>query len=395
MIGSYDLGLPGMNVRMVPIDGVYSVRILIGAVGAILILTILWEAFETIVLPRRVTRRFRITRAFYRLTWIPYAEVAKHLTSPKTRERFLGYFGPLSLLMLLIVWALALITGFAMFQWSIGPGLQLGSERGGFWISVYMSASTFCTLGLGDVTPVTGAARAITVSEASTGFGFLALIISYLPVLYQAFSRREVNISLFDARAGSPPSAGALLSRYAEADNIAEIISLLSEWEKWAADLMESHLSYPVLGYYRSQHDNQSWISALTTILDTCALIIVGIDGLPDWQAKLTFAMARHVAVDLSQVFRISPAPPAERLAADDVGALRQSLAAVGLVLSDGGGAYERLTHLRQMYEPYVNSLAGFLLMPLPPWLPGPKHADNWQTSIWEPGCRGLAEKEM
>jgi hypothetical protein len=316
------------------------------------------------------------------------------MTSPKRRERILGYFGPLSLLMLLTFWALALVFGFAMLHWSIGPGLQLGSDRGGFWTAVYMSASSFCTLGLGDVTPVTPAARAVTVFEASTGFGFLALIISYLPVLYQAFSRREVNISLFDARAGSPPSAGELLRRYAEADNVGEVISLLSDWEKWAADLMESHLSYPVLGYYRSQHDNQSWVSALTTILDTCALIIVGIDGLPDWQAKLTFAMARHVAVDLSQVFRIPPNPPAERLAVGDMDTLRKSLMAVGLTLRNGSSANERLAHIRQTYEPYVNSLAGFLLMPLPPWLPGPKHVDNWQTSVWEPGCMRIGKKE-
>jgi len=368
------------------------VRILTGVIAAILITTILWEAFETIVLPRRVTRRFRITRAFYRLTWLPYSFVARRLRSPKTRERYLGYFGPLSLLMLLVVWALALITGFAMLHWAVGMGLQDNSARG-FWTAAYMSASTFCTLGLGDVTPVTPAARVVTVSEASTGFGFLALIISYLPVLYQSFSRREVNISLFDARAGSPPSAAELLRRHAEADNIGEIITLLSDWEKWAADLMESHLSYPVLAYYRSQHDNQSWVSALTTVLDTCALILVGIDGLPEWQARLTFAMARHVAVDISQVFRIPPSPPPERLDVADTDKLRRLLSAAGLVLSDGADAYERLSKMRSLYEPYVNSLAQFLQMPLPPWLPGPKR-DNWQTSIWEPACKQPAVRK-
>src|SRR5262249_56133550 len=133
------------------------------------------------------------------------------LKSPKTRERFLGYFGPLSLLMLLFVWALALIFGFAMLHWSIAPGLQVASGSEGFWTAVYMSASTFCTLGLGDVTPITPAARAITVWEAGTGFGFLPLIITYLPVLYQAVSPREVNVSLFYARAGSPPTYAQLL----------------------------------------------------------------------------------------------------------------------------------------------------------------------------------------
>ena len=368
-------------------------KITVGAIATILILTILWEAFETIVLPRRVTRRFRLTRGFYRTSWRPYAAFAIRLKSPKQRERFLGYFGPISLLLLLVVWALILILGFAMLHWSVGPGLQASTGSAGFWTAVYMSASTFCTLGLGDVAPITPASRTITVFEAVTGFGFLALIISYLPVLYQAFSRREVNISLFDARAGSPSSAAELLRRHAQVDNIAELVTLLSDWEKWAADLMESHLSYPVLGYYRSQHDNQSWISALTTILDTCSLIIVGIDGVPEWQARLTFAMARHVAVDISQVFRIPPRPPSERLDIADMAKLRSSLAEVGLVVKDGQDSYERLSHLRAMYEPYVNSLSGLLLMPLPPWLPVPKHSDNWQTSIWEPGCSKVTEK--
>jgi len=317
------------------------------------------------------------------------------LKSPKTRERFLGYFGPLSLLMLLFVWALALIFGFALLHWSIAPGLQVASGGDGFWIAAYMSASTFCTLGLGDVTPITPAARLITVFEAGTGFGFLALIISYLPVLYQAFSRREVDISLFDARAGSPPKACELLRRHAEVDNILEVLTLLSDWEKWAADFMEGHLSYPVLGWYRSQHDNQSWISALTTILDTCSLVILGIEGLPEWQARLTFAMARHVAVDMSQVFRIPPRPPAERLTVHEMENLRLSLASVGLAVRDGADSNEKLRRLRDMYEPYVNSLAVFLLMPLPPWLPEPKHTDNWQTSMWEHGCSGIGRKDV
>ena len=139
---------------MLLIQGGQAVKILAGAIGAVLIVTILWEAFETIVLPRRVTRRFRLTRGFYRTTWLPYSFVARRLKSPKRRERFLGYFGPLSLLMLLVVWALALILGFTLVHWSAGPGLQLDSVPAGFWTAVYMSASTFCTLGLGDVAPI-------------------------------------------------------------------------------------------------------------------------------------------------------------------------------------------------------------------------------------------------
>src|SRR5207249_10659172 len=155
------------------------------------------------------------------------------------------------------------------------------------------------TLGYGDVVPTGAWGRSLAVAEAGIGFGFLAVVISYLPVLYQAFSRREITISLLDARAGSPPSAGELLRRLAHARSLAGVGPLLVEWERWSAELLESHLSFPVLSYYRSQHDNQSWVAALTTILDTSALLIAGVDGPDGHQARLTFAMARHAAVDL------------------------------------------------------------------------------------------------
>src|SRR5262249_5701683 len=148
--------------------------------------------------------------------------------------------------------------------------------------------------------------------EAGLGYGFLAVSISYLPVLYQAFSRREATISLLDARAGSPPTAGELLRRLGAARNVTGLgpCPLLVEWERWACELLETHLSYPVLGYYRSQHDNQSWVAALTCILDTSALLIAGVDGADSYQARLTFAMARHAAVDLALVTQTAPVSP-------------------------------------------------------------------------------------
>src|SRR5437762_5678806 len=152
--------------------------------------------------------------------------------------------------------------------------------------------------------------RALCVIEAGMGFAFLAVLITYLPVLYQAFSRRETTISLMDARAGSPPSAGQLLLRLARANSLDHIRTFLAQWGQWAAELLESHLSFPVLSYYRSQHDNPSWLAALTAVLDTCSFLIVGVKGHNVYQAQLTFAMARHAAVDLGLVFKTRPLPP-------------------------------------------------------------------------------------
>src|SRR5439155_6213822 len=176
-----------------------------------------------------------------------------------------------------------------------------------FITDLYVSGTNFFTLGLGDVIPLTWPARTLTVLQAGMGFAFLAIVIGYLPVIYQAFSRREVFISMLDARAGSPPTAIELLKRHAEGRTLDGLDGLLREWEHWSAELLESHLSYPVLAYFRSQHDNQSWLAALTTILDASSLIMAGLKGRSSSQAKLTFAMARHTVVDLCQVFNAEP----------------------------------------------------------------------------------------
>ena len=359
-------------------------RLLAVIPGLALILTILWDAFETIILPRRVTRRFRLTRFFYQTVWAPWSVLARSLRNPKRREKVLGLFGPLSLLMLLALWALGLILGYAIVLWSLNATLDIPSPT--FSDYFYLSGTTFFTLGYGDVVPMLSLGRMISVIEAANGFGLLAIVIGYLPVLYQAFSRREVNISLLDARAGSPSSATEMLRRHAESGRLGELGSVLHEWERWAAELLESHLSYPVLCYFRSQHDNQSWLAALTTVLDTCALVMVGVEGLPAWQAKLTFAMARHAVVDLAQIFRTAPAAPeacVTRLFPGDLERLREILEHNGASLKDGKEAELKLEELRLMYEPYVSALSAMLLMPLPPWILGSDAIDNWKTSAW------------
>ena len=360
-------------------------HILIGLAGTVLIVVVLWDVFETIVLPRRVTRRVRLTRQFYRATWRPWSAVCRIISNNKRRETLLSIYGPLSILVLLTVWAAALVVAFAMVHWAIGSRLVPVGGLAGFFSDLYFSGTTFFTLGLGDVTPVGRAARAMTVIEASMGIGLLALVIGYLPVLYQAFSRREVNISMLDARAGTPPTAVELLRRHQEARSLDSVHQLLRDWEAWAADLMESHLSYPVLCFFRSQHNNQSWLASLSTVLDTCSLVMVGIDGVAKWQAQLTFKMARHAIVDIAQIFDTSPLEhDADRLSDADLTRLRSILSDSGVMVSDEPGDAGTLLDLRAMYEPYVQVLSRYLMMPLPGWLPKPRATDNWQTSAWE-----------
>jgi hypothetical protein len=214
----------------------------------------------------------------------------------------------------------------------------------------------------------------------------LAIVIGYLPVLYQAFSRREVNISLLDQRAGSPSSAAELLRRHKSNARGEDLNEFLRIWERWAAELLESHLSYPVLCYFRSQHDNQSWLGAMTTILDTCALVMVGAGGSSPSQARLTFAMARHAIVDIAQVFKTAPIArhaSNERLSPAEFERMLSIIRPDEGWTEDLADAEHRLTELRKMYEPYVAALSEFLVMPLPPWILPEGAIDNWKTSAW------------
>lgn len=371
--------------------------VLAGIAGAVLLAAILRDAFETIVLPRRVTRHFRLTRFFYRNTWLPWRALGGRWPR-RQRELFLSYFGPLSIILLLGVWAVGLITAFGLLQYAAGSRISSPDGHVGFWTDLYLSGTSFFTIGLGDVVPQTPWARVLVVAEGGVGFGFLAVVIGYLPVIYQAFSRREVAISLLDARAGSPPTAGELLLRHSRNHNLEAVQGLLADWERWSAELMESHLSYGQLCYFRSQHSNQSWLAALTAVLDTCALLIAGVEGTCQEQAKLTFAIARHAVVDLSQIFSVRPgAPEDDRLPAAELARLRATLAAAGMRLLDTPEADHRLAELRRLYEPYLYPLGRLLLMELPPWMPTGKLADNWQTTAWSrngglPEAQGLAE---
>jgi hypothetical protein len=357
--------------------------------GIVLILIILMDAFETVVLPRRIKRHFlRISLRFYKRSWGLWNRVARHIKNANRREGFLAYYGPLSLFPLLGFWAIGLIFGFACVQYGLGEHVTLGNEKITFAKVIYLSGETFFTLGYGDITPNNGAARALAVMEAGMGFAFLGVVIGYLPVVYNSFAAREIEISLLDARAGSPPTAGEFLGRLGCCPDQRVLDEIFRDWEHWCADLLSSHISYPVLLFFRSQHGNQSWLSAVTVMLDVTSLIMTGVKGIHPDQAKLTFAMARHAVVDLSQVVNADYSPhDAGRLPEADLIRLRKELADRGVILSatlvEGAEGAEKLEQSRMLYEPYLYALSRRLLLQLPPWI-ADHTKDNWQAGPWD-----------
>jgi hypothetical protein len=336
-----------------------------------------------------VPHRFRLARLYYRAAWTLWTVVFR-------REKYMAVFGPLSLIGLLVVWALGLIFGFASLNSSLALPVRHAAGEGPATLGtyLYLSGSTFFTLGLGDVTPLSTLGKILTVTEAGVGFGFLAMVIGYLPVLYNHFSSRELSISLLDARAGSPPSAGEFLKRLARAGRLADLDRYFEEWERWAAQLLESHISFPVLAYYRSQHDNQSWLAALTFMLDTSALVLAAVESPHRHRARLTFAAARHAVVDMAVVFQVPPMECEQRFAPESWPRLLQELSEAGVEAHPRPDLAAEFAELRLAYEPFVRSLARYFRLSLPAVSLDAPCVDNWQTSAWTrrlPGIYDLA----
>jgi Ion channel len=366
--------------------------------GLLAIGTVLLDAFETIILPRRASGRIRLTRLFYVITWRPWAAVVSRYSNRRLRETGFSFYGPLSLLLLMALWAVGLVFGFGLMFYGLGAPLhdQLGLHP--LHTAIYISGTTLFTLGIGDVLPLNHWARDLVIVEAGTGLGFVAVVIGYLPVLYQAFSRREGSIALLDGRAGSPPTASELLRRHASDGGNDALVELLVEWERWSAEMLESHISYPLLCYFRSQHDNQSWLSAITAILDTCAVLLSIVECSACRQARLTFAMARHTVVDLLLVFNMQPiampkplpagaAPAADasdpkdasmRLSEPELVQLTEVLCKAGYRLRLEPERLALLRKLRWMYEGQVQALSRYLNMPLPTFVTEKPGRDTW-----------------
>ena len=357
--------------------------------GLALMAVIVQDAFEVMLLPRRVIRRWRLVRAFFRTTWTAWASIGRALPAGPGRERFLSIYGPLSMALLFSLWAAGLILAFALVQWALqfqgGHGPDFGQQ-------VYFSGVTFFTLGYGDVLPHGDWSRTAAVVEAGAGFGLIAVVIGYLPVLYQLFSRREAHVIQLDARAGSPPSASVMLRRHAESQGLDHVDELLRTWEVWGAELRESHLSYPMLAYYRSQHDDQSWLAALAAIMDSCALILIGVEDIKPLQARMTFSMARQVVMELVRSLDLPASRPqaSQRLAPGDYAEMLEGFSKAGLTWNGGPQGEDVLAAVRATYEPQLQALAHFLLIDLPGWSAGRDSPDHW-----EQGPRGIIARRL
>jgi hypothetical protein len=348
---------------------VTALRWLALPVGIVLIALTLLDVFSTIVVPRSSSRRFRLTRVLFTNFWRPWRWIGVRIRTRAGRERFLAVAAPGFLFVLLAVWAFLVMVGYALVLWSpmFADGIHAPIHGGAsFATCLYFSGTSLFTIGFGDVV-ATGATRAVVIAEGATGLGLVAVVIAYLPVLYASFNRREVGIMLLDARAGSPPSGPELLRHASEAHDKQGLATLFAEWERWAADILETHLSYPLLAFFRSPHDNTSWVTSLGAVLDAATLILSTMDKEPLPGAQTFYRTGVHAVEDLFFYFRVQERRPMiERSEFEDV---LRDFKDLGIPVRPPDDAWERFKTMRKAYGGRLDALAVLVAAPPAQWI--------------------------
>jgi ion channel len=336
-------------------------------VGIVVLLFTLLDIFSTLVVPRASRRRIRVARMLFPLMWRPWRWVGVRMTTLDWRERVLAVAAPAFFFLLLVSWTVLAVLGYALVLWSPAfvNGVH-GQGAGQFLTSLYFSGSSLFTIGFGDIV-ATGLTRAVVVVEGATGLGLVAVVIAYLPVLYQAFNRREVGILLLDARAGSPPSGPELLRRTGGEGLSGELPALFREWERWAADVLETHLSYPLLAYFRSPHDYTSWVTAIGAVLDAATLALAAVEDAPHEEAKTFYLTGVHAVEDLWQYF--GEPERDSMIGRQEFHEVLEDMRGTGIAVRSEDEAWERFVRLRSSYGGRLDALAILVAAPPAQWI--------------------------
>jgi Ion channel len=337
------------------------------ALGVFLLALTFWDLFETIVVPRPTPGWFRIGRYLIRGSWRALRAI-RDGSPNRSWDRVLGLFAPAATLALLAAWMIALILGYGLVLYALRDELRpvppdLGS-------TIYFAATSVLTLGFGDIVAVGMAARLIITTAAISGLGLVALVVTFLFSLYGSYQRREIQVVALQAAAGAPPSAVALLETYAQLELVGRLPDLFIEWERWGVEVLDSHVAYPLLGFFRSSHDNLSWISALGTMLDAASLVLTTIEGIPRGEAKLFKRVGAHLVEDIYNLGLRAGSPTA--LDRSDFDAACDRLEAAGYRITPRDRAWPSFEAARATYAPRLEAMARFWATPATSWLGDP-----------------------
>ena len=340
--------------------------------GACLILMVAWDLFETIVVPRPTPGRLRVSRYVVRSSWRVF-RAAGLRRSGQARDTLLGLFAPAATLMLLVIWLAGMIVGYGLVLYGLRD--QLSPHPQDLGTAIYFAASSILTLGFGDIVATGPAARAVVVVASASGLGVVALVVTFLFSLYGSYQRREVQVVTLQAAAGAPPSAVTLLETYAQLDLVERLPGFFAEWERWAAEVLDTHVAYPLLGFFRSSHDNLSWISALGTVLDAACLVLTTTTEVARGEAELFRRVGSHLVEDITNLgfssgvvdrSDASATTSLDRTAFDEACA---RLARAGYELASGDLAWLAFEASRAAYAGRLEAMAAYWATPTNSWL--------------------------
>ena len=336
------------------------------ALGLVILALVFWDVFQTIVVPRPTPGRFRLSRYLVRGAW----RAARGTAGPEvggTRDQLLGLFAPAATILLLAAWLSGLILGYGLILFALRA--ELHPDPRDLGTALYFAASSILTLGFGDIVAVGALARIVVVAAAASGLGIVALVVTFLFSLFGSYQRREVSVVTLEAKAGVPPSAVVLLESLARMDLVARLPEFFGDWERWAAEVLASHVAYPLLGYFRSSHDNLSWISALGTVLDTASLVLTTIRDVPRGDAELVKRVGSHLVEDITNLgFRSGGSVGIDRPAFDTVYA---RLLEAGYQLVPADEAWEAFSAARATYAAGLEAMATYWAVPSTSWFGG------------------------
>jgi len=338
---------------------------LIAAVLGLLLLALtLWDIFQTVVVPRPTPGRFRIARFVVRGSWSLVRRVGRG-RSAGFRDHLFGVFGPAIAILLLATWMAGLVFGYGLVLFAIRDQIQPVPD--GFGTTVYFAATSVLTLGYGEIVAVGGVARVLVLVAGATGLGVVALVVTFLFSIYGSYQRRELEVVRLQATAGAPPSAVTLLEAFAQLDLRDRLPMFFVVWQRWGAEVLDSHVAYPVLAFFRSSHDNLSWLSALGTVLDAACLVLTTIRGVERGDAELARRVGSHLVEDISNFgFRSGRPTELDREAFDEACG---RLAAAGYDLEPTDQAWPRFEAARSIYAARLEEMANYWETPASSWL--------------------------
>jgi hypothetical protein len=335
-------------------------------VGFAILIIIFQDLFQVVILPRPAIKKFAVVRYLLRGFWICWRWIGNRIESVPRRENFLSIMGPLAVLMEFTFWGLALILGYALIIDGVRD--QLHPAPDSFGTSLYFSASTLVPLSYGDYVPEGIFARVVTVAETVTGIFVAALAITLLFSLYESFKDREVAVVQLDAMAGAPPSGIQILETAIQRGMREELIKTFDEWRAWAANVLESHLAYPTLLWFRSSHDNEAWINSFGAVMDAAVLVLSTVDDETEGPARLMYTVGNHLVEDLSWYFGYSKLndPIVEKQEYDQA---RERLRVAGYKCHGSPYGWEKFAKLRSEYASPLNQLARTLVIIPAQWI--------------------------